>query len=135
MGSAVNGAKLRSVGWFYAPKGLWGSAQGFNPGNHPTKMGRPKWAKAHVKKLRDRSNIVMTQLLFLASPEFECHSLWARFGSRAFRDTPQVEPVLCRSLRYLAVPSARKRTGGEARFILVCLLRPAKFPIFHPRSA
>ena len=23
----------------------------------------------------------MTQLLFLASPEFECHSLWTRFGS------------------------------------------------------
>jgi len=34
------------------------------------------------KKLRDRSNIAMTQLLFFASPEFECHSLWTRFGSR-----------------------------------------------------
>ena len=33
------------------------------------------------EKLRDRSNILATQLLFLASPEFECHSLWTRFGS------------------------------------------------------
>src|SRR5271165_712739 len=35
----------------YAPKGLWGSAQGFNAANHPTKMGRPEWAKAHVGQI------------------------------------------------------------------------------------
>jgi len=42
-------------------------------------ISRPKTKVADAwpleKKLRDRSNIVMIQLLFLASPEFECHSL------------------------------------------------------------
>ena len=48
----MNGTKIRRFGMFFAPEGLQDSAQGFNPGKHPSKAVRPERARDHVGQMR-----------------------------------------------------------------------------------